>query len=279
LICYKKRKENSGYYVCNQNRSLSFEQARLLAECVYSARFIPHKSKQSYVELISAPLSEEQSARLSHDVVSMDSQSTMNADTLNNIDKLKEAMMKGSESKIRFRYRKYEIKDSIPTLTERRQGSFYVASPYAMLIDNGNYYMLAIDERFQKKSLRTFRIDRMCNLKILHEPRTVTEETKSLNLQDYTRHVFSMYGGKHERVTIRVTNDLLDSLVDRFGTQDVIYSKIDDTHVTVTTSLEVSNLFYGWLCSYGKRAKILAPDWVVADFSEYIKSLSDWYQG
>ena len=91
LIQYKKSKGNSGYYVSNQNRSLSFEEARLLSECVYAARFIPQQEKRKFVRLISNSLSERQAARLDHDVVLLDAQSTINANTLDNIEKIKDA--------------------------------------------------------------------------------------------------------------------------------------------------------------------------------------------
>lgn len=277
LIAYKKRKENGGYYVQEKNRSLSFENARLLAECVYSARFLSQKEKQQFIGLVSDSLSEHQASRLAHDVILLDAQSTMNPQTLNNIEKIKNALS-GDGCKIKFQYWKYEIRDSIPKPTERRGGNSYVVSPYAMVIDNGNYYLRGIDERFQKKELRVFRIDRMRNVKLLQEPRTETEETKDLDMHDYTRHVFSMYGGKRERVTIRFVISALDAAVDRFGMENVVYSQIDKEHFTVTATIEVSTAFYGWLCGFGKKVKVIAPDWVADDFSAHVHKVAEMYQ-
>lgn len=277
LIAYKKRKENGGYYVQEQNRSLSFENARLLAECVYSARFLSQKEKQQFIGLVCDSLNKHQASRLEHDVILLDSQSTMNPQTLNNIEKIKTALS-GDGCKIKFQYWKYEIRDSIPKPTERRGGNSYVVSPYAMVIDNGNYYLRGIDERFQKKKLRVFRIDRMRNVKLLQELRTETEETKNLDMHDYTRHVFSMYSGKSERVTVRFVNSLLDVAVDRFGTENVIYSQIDEKHFTVTATVEVSDPFYGWICGFGNKVKILSPEWLVDGFTAHIQKISKRYQ-
>ena len=276
LIAYKKRKENGGYYVREQNRSISFENARLLAECVYSARFLSPKEKRCFVEWICDSLSKHQASGVEHDVILLDSQSTMNSQTLNNIEKIKTALT-GDGCKIKFQYWKNEIQNSIPTPTERRKGGSYIVSPYAMVIDNGNYYLRGIDERFQKKDLRSFRLDRMRNVKLLQELRTETEETKDLDMHDYTRHVFSMYGGKRERVTVRFVNSALDAAVDRFGTDDVVYSQLDKEHFTATATVEVSDAFYGWLCGFGKRVKVVSPDWVVDGFSNHVHKIAEMY--
>lgn len=277
LIQYKKSKGNSGYYVSNQNRSLSFEEARLLSECVYAARFIPQQEKRKFVGLISDSLSKHQAARLDHDVLLLDAQGAINQNTLNNIEKIKESLS-GKGCKIQFQYQKYELQDAKPKLTVRRGGVSYVVSPYAMMIENGNYYLRAIDERFKKKEMRMFRIDRMRKIKILQEPRTKIEDSNSLDMRNYARRVFSMFEGTPERVTIRFVASSLDAAVDRFGVEDVIYSQIDEKHFTVTATVEVSDAFYGWLCGFGKKIKVLSPNWVAEGFANHVKKIAEMYQ-
>ena len=277
LIRYNTSKENNGYYICDQNRSLSFEEARLFSECVYSARFLTQKDKSRFIDLISESLSEHQAARLDHEVVLLDAQSTINAKTLDNIDKIKEALS-GKGCKIQFQYQKYELLNAKPKLTDRRRGASYIVSPYAMTIDNGNYYLRAIDERFKRKELRMFRIDRMRKIKLLQEARTKNEDGKSLDMRNYARRVFSMFEGTPERVTIRFVNSLLDTAVDRFGVEDVIYTQHDETHFTVTATIEVSDAFYGWLCGFGNKVKVISPNWVADGFAAHIQKISDMYQ-
>ena len=214
---------------------------------------------------------------MSNNVVLLDAQSTINANTLNNIDKIKEALS-GKGCKIQFQYQKYELQSAKPKLTYRRGGASYVVSPYAMMIENGNYYLRAIDERFKKKELRMFRIDRMRKIKLLQEPRTETEDSKALDMRNYARRVFSMFEGTPERVTIRFVVSSLDAAVDRFGTEDVVYSQIDEKHFTVTATVEVSEAFYGWICGFGKKVKILSPNWVADGFSAHIQKISEMYK-
>ena len=48
-------------------------------------------------------------------------------------------------------------------------------------------------------------------------------------MENYTRRVFSMYpGGQREKVTIRLLDLRLDTVVDQFGTTGVKYEKVDE---------------------------------------------------
>ena len=146
-----------------------------------------------------------------------------------------------------------------------------------MVIDNGNYYLRGIDERFQKKDLRSFRLDRMRNVKLLQELRTETEETKDLDMHDYTRHVFSMYGGRRETVRLQFINDLLDTVHDRFGSY-ASYFKVDAKHFAVSVTVEISPMFFGWLCGFGKKAKLLSPDPVIEEFTQHLAKMQELYK-
>ena len=78
-------------------------------------------------------------------------------------------------------------------------------------------------------------------------------------------------------MTIRFVNHLIDTVVDRLGTEGVQYAQIDENHFTVTAKLEVGSMFYGWLLGFGKGAKFLAPDSEVEKFSNYIQNVSEMY--
>ena len=66
-----------------------------------------------------------------------------------------------------------------------------------------------------------------------------------MDLETYTKTHFGMFEGEGENVTIRFTNNLLDAVVDRFGTKGVIYQAHDTKHFTVTTKDNVLRLCIG----------------------------------
>ena len=109
------------------------------------------------------------------------------------------------------------------------------------------------------------------------EPREGQEEFDKIDVRTYAQRVFSMYSGKKKRVLIRFINPLLDAAVERFGTTDAQYNAVDDRHFTVSAEVEISDLFYGWLLSFGRRVKILYPVDVLEDFRAYIEKMRDMY--
>ena len=67
------------------------------------------------------------------------------------------------------------------------------------------------------------------------------------------------------------------TVVERFGTNSVIYEKPDEDHFIVTASVDVSEQFFGWLLGFGRRMKLLGPPAVVEKFTEYMDKIRDMY--
>ena len=126
--------------------------------------------------------------------------------------------------------------------------------------------------------MRTYRMDRMKKVERLNEPREGKEAFEAINMESYTRRVFSMFGGPQKRVSIRFINPLLDTAIERFGTTpDVFYRPDDERHFVVTADVEISNQFFAWVCGFGKRAKITNPPDVVEDFQKFLSGISEMY--
>lgn len=276
LVIYDKSKK--GFYV--RQRHFDLNDIRLLAECVYSAKFMEESKAKKLVDVVCEFVSEYQAEKIRHNAFLTDRVKTNNKSVLSNISTINEAMSKEIEGekhipeKITFKYLKYSL-DSMGKQVERRQGAKYCVSPYQLLINDGNYYLLAFDD--YAKDMRTYRVDRMKNVSYTGIPREGEEIFRKIDLKTYTKRVFSMYGGEEKRIVLRFINPLLDTAVDRFGTKDVVYSKVDDTHFSVSTHVEISDQFFGWLLGFGKKAKILAPDDVVEQFKTYIERVRDMY--
>ena len=130
--------------------------------------------------------------------------------------------------KISFKYLKYTLQDGV-TQVERRKGAVYKVSPYKLLINDGNYYLLGYGPAGNKKApqIVPYRIDRMKGVKLLDEPREGAEEFSKIDIESYTRRVFSMFGGDRERVSIRFINPLLDTAVARLLIPRSIASAFD----------------------------------------------------
>jgi len=159
----------------------------------------------------------------------------------------------------------------------RRGGKFYFCSPYKLIINDGNYYLLAYDS--DKEDIITYRLDRMKEVDIVKEPRDGFEVYKDINMRTFTQRVFSMFGGEEKLVKIRFANYLLDTVVERFGNgEGIFYHPDDDRHFTVNVHVEISNQFYAWICGFRNKATILDPPEVVEGMKDFLRDIYQRYE-
>ena len=276
-VVYDEHKK--GFYVCQREYDLN--DIRLLAECVYSAKFVAEGQATRLVKVVSGFVSEYQAERIQLDVFLADRVKTNNKSVLNNIATINDAMSRRLEGqshkpeKISFKYLKYAF-DDMSQQVERKKGNKYVVSPYKLLISDGNYYLLAyVDD---KQEMRTYRIDRMKEVCRTGEERTGEEAFRKLDITTYSQRVFSMYHGRKQRVKLQFIPTLLDTMIERFGTSYAQYGKPDGRHYTVEAEVDISDQFYGWLLGFGKRVKMLYPADEVDKFKAYIDKIRDAYQ-
>ena len=276
LVVYDKKKK--GFYV--RQRKYDLNDIRLLAECVYSSKFISQGQADRLADVVCEFVSEHQADKIRHNAFLTDRVKTNNRQVLANIATINEAMSRKIDGephtpeKITFKYLKYSVGD-MSKQVERRRGAKYIVSPFQLLINDGNYYLLAFDD--YSKEMRTYRVDRMKDVDPMGEPREGEEDFKKIDLRTYTQRVFSMYGGEQKLVEIRFINPLLDAVVDRFGTKDVQYAKVDETHFSVTAKVEISDQFFGWLLGFGRKAKLLYPEDVLEKFRTYMDRIREMY--
>lgn len=263
------------------SRQFEFDDLRLLAECVHAAKFISARQAKDLVDTLGEFCSAYQAEQLQREVFLCDRVKTTQKGTMAIITKINQAMATRQDGKphtpqkISFKYLKYTLQDGV-TQVERRKGAAYKVSPYKLLINEGNYYLLAFDDKAQ--DMRTYRIDRMKGVKVLPEPREGAEVFSKIDMETYTRRVFSMFGGEQKRVSIRFINPLLDTAVERFGTgKDVFYRPDDEKHFVVTADVEISNQFFAWVCGFRKRAKIINPPEVVDEMKTFLGQITELY--
>ena len=264
------------------SRQFEFDDLRLLAECVHAAKFISASKAKELVSTIAEFCSGYQAEELQREVFLCDRVKTTRKDILLIIGIIQAAMSAKENGKpkppqkISFKYLKYTLQND-KSQVERRRGTAYKVSPYKLLINEGNKYLLAYDDTAQ--DMRTYRVDRMKEVKALDEPREGAEAFAAIDMETYTRRTFSMYGGQQKRVSVRFINPLLDTAIERFGTApDVFYRPDGERHFVVTADVEISDQFFSWVCGFRKRAKIINPPDVVEDMQKFLKDISERYE-
>ncbi|MCH5198015.1 MAG: WYL domain-containing protein [Oscillospiraceae bacterium] len=277
-----KLNRKRGFYVVP--RHYSIEDIRFLAECIGASKFIPEKKAKELVKgLTEDYVSIHQQAQIITDTFVVERTRKLNPSLIYDITTLNNAI-KGYKDydgkrvaphKVSFLYKKADI-NNFDNSVSRRRGERYTVSPYKVIIHDGNYYLLAVDDKY--KQLRTYRIDRIAELKAMQEKKENKELFENINIDQYIKRKFQMMSGKEVLVTLQFTASLLDTVLDRFGAKGVNYRKIDEHHFTVQTYIEVSDQFFGWLCGFGRRAKITAPEELKIKYKNHLDNISKLYE-
>ena len=265
------------------SRQFEFDDLRLLAECVHAAKFISASKAKQLVDTIGKFCSIHQAEDLQREVFLCDRVKTTRNNVLLTVGIINAAMAKRqygkphTPQKITFKYLKNVFQNGGVKQVARHGGAIYKVSPYQLLMNDGNYYLLAFDDKSQE--IRTYRIDRMDKVEAIDEPRDGAEAFKEIDMETYTRRVFSMFDGVQRRVSIRFTNSKLDTIVERFGTgHDVFNMPEGEHHFVVSTDIEISDQFYSWVCGFRKAAVILSPPDVVEGMEKFLKDIAACYK-
>ena len=270
-VVYNKTKK--GFHV---KRRLNFENdVRLLAECVYATKFVDVGTAEMLIDTVCSLVSDYQAEKIRHNVYLADRVKTDNSGVYNNVDVINEALNHRENGvkkpqKITFRYQTYNIND-LRKKVYRRGGAAYVVSPFQLIINEGNYYLLGFDDKVKK--MLTYRIDRMERVQVVYEPREGAEEYKKIDLTS----VFNMFKGEKRNVRLKCINPLLDTMIERFGTKTARYIKADDDHFIVAAEVEISDQFFGWILGFGKKVILLDPAPTVQQFKEYLDKIRNLY--
>lgn len=281
LKLVKYDKSRKGFFVQSAVRHFDLNDMRLLAECVYSAKFIAESRANTLIDVVCDFVSDHQAEKIRHNAFLTDRVKTNNKAVLYSLSTINDAMSTRLDGKshkpekIKFKYLKYSI-DDVGSQIERRRGETYTVSPFQLIINDGNYYLLAYNEQSQK--IWTYRVDRMKDVRLTGEPREGEEEFAKIDIRTFAQRTISMFSGRRETVTIRFRMSLLDAAIDQFGTKDVRYKKTDEHHFNMTANLDISPQFFAWLLRFGTGVKLLSPDNVVDEFNTYIEKISKMYK-
>lgn len=246
----QRKGRTGGYYMAS--RDFELPEIKLLVDAVQSSRFLTQKKSLELIGKLEKLAGRHDAGSLQRNVVVSGRVKNMDECIYYNVDAIHDAI--ASNSQITFRYFEWGT-DKQRHFREKE----YTASPYALVWNDENYYLVAHSDRH---GLTHYRVDKMVNIVQTGKVRYVDEELKKLDISEYGRNVFSMYGGDRVSVKMRFHNSLAGVVIDRFGRDSMLIPDGAD-HFTFTTTVSVSPTFLGWLGQFGKKARILYPQSVV----------------
>ena len=244
---------NGGYYLAS--RDFELPELKLLVDAVQSSRFLTSKKSMQLIEKLSHLVSVYEASGLKRQVVVSGRVKTMNESIFYNVDLIHDAI--AMNAKITFRYTEW----GMDSQRHERPG-LYEASPYALIWDDENYYLVA---HSQRHGITHYRVDKMAKITITNEKRYIDPSAKTLSKASYGKNVFGMFGGETTCVRMRFHKSLVGVVIDRFGSETMLIPDGPD-HFVFTMDIAISPLFLGWLAGFGDRAKILSPQSVIDQY-------------
>ena len=256
-----------GYYL--GAREFELAELKLLVDAVQSSKFLTEKKSNELIKKLSGFCSRFEAGKLQRQVHVIDRVKTMNESVLYLVDTIHEAI--AANKMISFQYMTW---DGTKKMVPRHDGKRYLVSPYILMWEEENYYLVAYDE--ESGSRRYYRVDKMAGIKIEEKSRTHKEEFSDENAALLSKKSFGMYDGREERVRLAFGEPLLGVVLDRFGTEMILIAKGEGQY-EAAVDVQVSQQFFGWICGVS-GVKIAGPDWVTEAYKEHIAKQSDWYK-
>lgn len=253
--------ENGRYYAYFLgSRDLELPELKILTDLIGSSKFLTEKKSRALIKKLEKFTSTYNAKTLDRQVTVSNRVKTMNENIYLNVDVIHTAIAENSQ--IRFKY--FTINpDGEAEL--KRDGEFYYVSPWALLFNDENYYLIAYDDEDEK--IKHFRVDKMMKMCLVDAEREGISEFKKFDVVRYAKSTFGMYSGELTKVKMEFANELAGVVTDKFG-KDVLMMRSGKNHFTVNEEVMVSNMFFGWVVGLGDGAKILGPKSVVDRFKE-----------
>lgn len=248
-------KEGREYRYRLASREFELPELKLLVDSVQSSKFITYKKTLALIRKIESLASVYEAQLLSRQVYVKNRIKTMNESIYYNVDEIHTGIAR--DRRIRFRYFDYTVSKE---RRFRRDGGYYVVSPFALTWDDENYYLVAYDS--EAGIIKHFRVDKMLDIGILDEARDGQESFAALDMAEYAKKVFGMFSGREERVRMRFDNQLVGAVLDRLGRETMLIPD-GESCFTVTAQVEVSPQFFAWISGFGSLSRIMGPDHVV----------------
>lgn len=252
------------------DRPFELPELKLLVDAIQSSRFITEKKSNALIRKLEKFVSRYDAQKLQRQVYVSGRIKTMNESIYYTVDAIHNAI--SMNKKIRFQYYQWNVQKEMEL---RHNGAWYCISPWGLSWEGENYYLVGFDQEAGK--IKHYRVDKMLHIRIMEEAREGKEHFQRLDMADYTRKSFGMFGGKEQNVRLLVDNELAGVMIDRFG-KGIMMIPSGEDHFTVNVDVRVSRQFLGWVFSLGEQVEILSPEEVRTAMKEEIQKHMRQYQ-
>ena len=242
------------YNICS--RDFENSELKLLIDAVESAKFITARKSKELVAKLSSLAGDYGAEKLKRNVCCEGRIKSDNERIYIIVDTINEAINEGK--KISFPYFQYNVKKQHQL---KHDGEAYVLSPLHLVWNGDFYYLVGVAE---DNTIRNFRVDRIAKCPTILEENS-SQAPEDFNIDDYINTTFRMFNAEHTDVELLCDNDVIDSIIDRFG-ENIKITEAATENFKITVNVATSHIFYSWIFGFGGKVKILGPDVVREEY-------------
>lgn len=258
VVCNKSRQNK--YFI--GTRSLELAELKLIVDAVQAAKFISSSKSYALIEKLSALGSPFQADDLKRTLYVEGKPKTTNESVLYTVDILHHSIH--HRKTVQFQYIEYTPRKEQAL---KHNGQVYKLSPYDLVWSNDRYYVFGWSDSHKK--VVKFRVDRMVHVAESFIP--FHEKPSDYSIEELSKQVFMMYEGSPQTIRLRCKNELMKTIIDKFG-NDVVTEVLDDTCFQATVSVSVSPTFYSWIFTYGGNIEIVSPAPVAEEYAKRLET-------
>lgn len=259
-----------GYFL--DNPPFDPTELQLIIDSLNASKFITNQQVRDITVKVQKLADKHTQGSLNRRAVVADRIKDKNESVMKYADRIHTAIEQ--DRKISFRYFHYSP-DKNKEKNYSKSGERYTVSPFALVWNNGNYYLYAYNS--EKNRFQYFRVDRMENITPLLDVREGKDLYREKDLTTKKAKVFDMYSGEEYNVRLRFHNRITHSVIDQFG-KDIVIIPDDENHAIVNVPVEISPPFFAWVATFGRSIKILGPEPVVEEMKKFLEKSMDMYK-
>lgn len=262
-------RNGGGYYLAGRDFELA--EIKLLVDAVSSSRFITLGKSRELIKKLEGLTSRYQASELQRRIFVSGRVKTDNESIYDGIDLLNQALQENSQ--ITFQYAEWNEKKQF---VFRKAGALYQVSPWALLWNDENYYLMAYDH--VSEQLKHYRVDKISNVTLTGDNREGQKLYEAMDMAAFVNRTFGMFGGREEVVSLRLHKRLIGVVLDRFGKDIFMIADGEKELVRARVRVAVSGPFFGWLFGLGDQIMIMGPDNVKNEYLDWMQSIRDKYE-
>lgn len=250
---------------CFVDREWTEPELQILIDAVSSSQFLTAEKSRELIQRLAKLAGPSAVERLKPSILVSEHVKAENNLIFINVQAIREGIE--TRKKVQFQYFNYNLRKKKEF---RHHGEVYTLSPYATIWMNDRYYLVGWSDKREK--VVSFRLDRMDLVKVTEMDSV--PEPEDFNLQDYNDKIFKMYDGEEVEVTLRCRNELIDQVIDKFGTKIVLQHKTRTTF-DLTVPVSLSGTFFSWVFQYAGQMTVVKPEKAVNWYIHMLEEAMD----